>query len=556
MRFSDSGVSQRSTILRRRLSFGLGVVKFLTPLLLLALPSVSSAMVAPNSTCDGRPVVAMNFTGGSLTSGVDLQPGAIYSYSAVTPGVDAEVRIVSFAGGATVGSVADGTPRPNNFDNDDGMPGALQPELQASENDFVTFEVSFFDAGTSTPVAFDFTATQIDVDGDNVTLREFVEFEDNFVEFVLNNPTVLAINASGPSQPGRQRFESSNSTVAPGIDPTAVGNLARAVYTNTSSFEYSLGTLGAGNSTRLTSLAFDCPSITNAVVTPGPGALTVEKSAPSNADNDATGSVTVGDVLTYTVTATNNGSVTLTGATVSDALLTPNSASCPTLASGGTCVLTGTHTVTEAEADSGMIINTGSATSTEVVGPIQDTVNTPVVLSVIAAVNDSATGVDGIAGANNVLSVLTGDTLNSASATTSNVVITVAPTSSLPAGLSFDTVTGFVSVDPGTPAGPLSFDYRICETLNPDNCTTATASVTIVLPPIDAIAETFSAINGATGGTTSSILDSDTLNSVMVDPADVTLTIDTLLGPDSNPTSAITVNPNGTVTVPAPVITR
>jgi len=108
--------------------------------------------------------------------------------------------------------------------------------------------------------------------------------------------------------------------------------------------------------------------------------------------------------------------------------------------------------------------------------------------------------------------------------------------------------------------------YTICEITNPSNCDSVTETVTVSPPVIDAIAETFSAIEGATGGTTSSILDSDTLNSVIVDPADVTLTIDMLLGPDSNPTTAITVNPNGTVTVPAdtaagdyqvsPVITR
>jgi len=47
------------------------------------------------------------------------------------------------------------------------------------------------------------------------------------------------------------------------------------------------------------------------------------------------------------------------------------------------------------------------------------------------------------------------------------------------------------------------------------------------------------------------VLGSDMLNGVPVDPADVDLTIDSVLGPDGNPTTAITVNPDGTITVPA-----
>lgn len=110
-------------------------------------------------------------------------------------------------------------------------------------------------------------------------------------------------------------------------------------------------------------------------------AMTVVKVLASNADGDSSGSVTEGDVLTYTVTATNTGNVALTGVVVNDSLISPSSNNCATVAIGNTCVLTGTYTVTSADVTAGSVSNTGSATSNEVGGPISSTVRTPVVSS-------------------------------------------------------------------------------------------------------------------------------------------------------------------------------
>ena len=65
---------------------------------------------------------------------------------------------------------------------------------------------------------------------------------------------------------------------------------------------------------------------------------------------------------------------------------------------------------------------------------------------------------------------------------------------------------------------------------------------------IDAQIESFPDFTG--GGVTTSILASDTLNGVILDPADVTLTTGDVTGPDGNPSTAITPNPNGTITIP------
>lgn len=175
-----------------------------------------------------------------------------------------------------------------------------------------------------------------------------------------------------------------------------------------------------------------------------------------------------------------------------------------------------------------------------------------VVAGVIAAANDTVGGVNGTLGGGNVLNVLAGDTLNGAPATASTVAIALAPGASVPAGLTFDPATGNVSVAPNTPAGTYHFDYRICEKLNQTNCSTATATVTVVAAPITADDDASSPVTGATGATgVVDALDGDALNNAQAKLADVTMTVVT-------PATAVGGNPvpaldtaTGKVNVPA-----
>ena len=57
-------------------------------------------------------------------------------------------------------------------------------------------------------------------------------------------------------------------------------------------------------------------------------ALTLEKPMPSNADEDASGDVTLNDTLTYEFVATNTGDVTLSGVTITDPLAGLGALSC------------------------------------------------------------------------------------------------------------------------------------------------------------------------------------------------------------------------------------
>ena len=120
--------------------------------------------------------------------------------------------------------------------------------------------------------------------------------------------------------------------------------------------------------------------VTDTVTTPvgaAAPALDISKPAPANGDEDSSGSVSIGDELTYTITATNTGNVTLTNVVVFDPQVEPTTQTCASVPVGGTCVLTGTYEVEDTDAG-GDIVNTASAVSDETPTPVTDTVTTPV----------------------------------------------------------------------------------------------------------------------------------------------------------------------------------
>jgi uncharacterized repeat protein (TIGR01451 family) len=129
------------------------------------------------------------------------------------------------------------------------------------------------------------------------------------------------------------------------------------------------------------------------------------------------------------------------------------------------------------------------------------------------------------------------DTLNGAAVVPADV--TLAPVTNGPLTVNAD---GSVDVAAGTPAGTYTIDYTICEVLNPANCDTATVTVVVAVPVIDAVDDAGGPVNGLTGATAVlSVFGNDTLNGAAVVPADVTL------APVTN--GPLTVNADGTVDV-------
>ncbi|UQD55309.1 gliding motility-associated C-terminal domain-containing protein [Flavobacterium sp. K5-23] len=123
---------------------------------------------------------------------------------------------------------------------------------------------------------------------------------------------------------------------------------------------------------------------------------------------------------------------------------------------------------------------------------------------------------------------------------------------------SIDVTTGIVSVPANTPVGTYTIVYQICEKLNPSNCSSATATVTVGATTIQANADTIAAGNGTTGNTNAGNVlganptDADQLNGTAVVIGDVNLTVTTGATPKTvgAPVPSIDVT-TGTVSVPA-----
>ncbi|OOV27711.1 hypothetical protein BXU11_09650 [Flavobacterium sp. LM5] len=183
------------------------------------------------------------------------------------------------------------------------------------------------------------------------------------------------------------------------------------------------------------------------------------------------------------------------------------------------------------------------------------TVTVKVEAPTIVAQDDTISGGNGTTGTSNAGNVLGNnptnpDTLNGTAVVIGLVNLTVTtPAASKVLGApvpSIDVATGQVSVPTNTPAGDYTIVYEICEKLNPTNCESATVTLTVTAPTIDAVTETTVVINGLPGGTTATLLANDTVNGnpvvIGTNPGQVTLT-------SVNVPSRLTLNADGTVTV-------
>ncbi|MEC4051061.1 GEVED domain-containing protein, partial [Flavobacterium sp. SUN046] len=168
---------------------------------------------------------------------------------------------------------------------------------------------------------------------------------------------------------------------------------------------------------------------------------------------------------------------------------------------------------------------------------ICDTAVTTIVVATIDAVNDTPTPINGTPGGTTA-SVLANDTLNGSALTPSAATLTPV---TVPSGLTLN-ANGTITVAPGTASGTYPVVYQICQVAYPSICDTASSSV--VVTTIDAVNDTPTVVNGATGATVATVFSNDTLNGVSFISADVVLTSTTL------PTG-FTLNSNGTITVAA-----
>ena len=177
----------------------------------------------------------------------------------------------------------------------------------------------------------------------------------------------------------------------------------------------------------------------------------------------------------------------------------------------------------------------GSATSTTNCSTATVTV---IVLPTIDAVNDALTAAPGTV----TPSVFNNDMVNGGPLAVAQINLTPI---SVPTGWTLN-ANGSISVATGTATGVYIVIYQICQVSNPTLCSTATATIT-VRNIISAVNDTYPPINGALGGSTTTVVTNDTLNGVPVvignGAGQVTI------APNGAPPAGLTLNPNGTITI-------
>ncbi|RYZ51968.1 MAG: T9SS type A sorting domain-containing protein, partial [Chitinophagaceae bacterium] len=138
-----------------------------------------------STTTTTAPAPELSFTNPVLKSGTAKKEGAVYRFSNITDGVDAEIKLKKFSRSTIV---------MNNFDNSTlGWNKAFQPEfglpgvVPANQDWYIDFEMIFYEAGTNKRKKVeraDFTA--LDVDGDGYSISEYAMF---------NNPANVAFSS-------------------------------------------------------------------------------------------------------------------------------------------------------------------------------------------------------------------------------------------------------------------------------------------------------------------------------------------------------------------------
>jgi uncharacterized repeat protein (TIGR01451 family) len=148
--------------------------------------------------------------------------------------------------------------------------------------------------------------------------------------------------------------------------------------------------------------------------------LLIEKELTSYADNDGSGTISFGDLLTYTITTTNTGNITQSNVVVSDPILNPASTTCVTLPVGAQCILSGTYTVSQADVNAGKIVNVATVVSDEV-GPYEASITTPIGQHPEMTINKTLlTNVTGVAGQTLIYKIVVTNTGNT---TLNNVAV-------------------------------------------------------------------------------------------------------------------------------------
>ncbi|OHE80984.1 MAG: hypothetical protein A2X76_09085 [Lysobacterales bacterium GWF1_69_6] len=149
----------------------------------------------------------------------------------------------------------------------------------------------------------------------------------------------------------------------------------------------------------------------------------------------------------------------------------------------------------------------------------------------IEAVDDAGAVASGASGGIGIADVLANDTLGASPATLATVTLSQVWTAN--PNVTLDPATGAVHVAPGTPAGSHTVAYRICEQLNPANCSTARAVVVVSAPILGVLDD--EATTPQDQPVDVAVLGNDSLDGSKAEPGTVVVTI--ISGPSNGSAS-------------------
>ena len=189
---------------------------------LLMSTSITAQCVAPY----------MSFHSPVLIAGTDNQVGAVYLFPAVMPGVDANIKIAGFTGGARLYNIDDSTGI--------GYYDAFQPYVVAPADSvsYVDWEITFKVAGTSDDTSLAcFAITGVDVHGNGSNLQEFIEAATPG-SYALDPATILNFSFDGI----RSKAISLVANI-PSIDTAHLEAMFQMNFTNISTLQYRNGAI-------------------------------------------------------------------------------------------------------------------------------------------------------------------------------------------------------------------------------------------------------------------------------------------------------------------------
>jgi hypothetical protein len=227
-------------------------------ILLFALPYFLSAQTNSNAS---QFIPELVFQNPALVSGNDKLEGAIYRFSNVASGIDALLEVKK---------ISDNTTVINDLDKSDvGWKKAFQPQLGkngtvgANQNWWILFHMTFVAAGTTKKIVLSkFYVTALDVDGDNVSIQEYVQMQGaDSTKF----STISFLSLASPINCGLPNTLKDKLTQGPvqnfsDIDTSSTSVMATYTYLNTSDLDFTIGAKSGASSSsaglRLNSLWF------------------------------------------------------------------------------------------------------------------------------------------------------------------------------------------------------------------------------------------------------------------------------------------------------------